>query len=251
MELAMSPNPASKMKWNGNYMFGNEMLTRKPEFGALVASVIAGWAITETHLGRTFATLIGSKQRVTMSMYEAVRSFDIQRDLLRAAANDVLPKRYAELLDVSLNVLTRASSDRNKFAHWVWGASADPNLNALFLVEPKHFWKLAVSQLKYWRKHGNDSIENVGPVIFNLKQPKLNHEHIYVYKLEDLKKVLARVERAYRIADALRQLAGSSSALRQVIYQRLCGEADIQKALADRKQKAPPRKRPAPREPHD
>jgi hypothetical protein len=231
----MSPNPASKIKWNGNYIFGNEVLLAKPQFGALVAATIAGWSMTETHLGRTFATLIGAKQPAAMRMYEAVRSFDIQRDLIRAAANEVLSVRYATLFDLSLNILTRAAADRNKFAHWVWGASADPDLDALFLVEPQHFWKLAVAQLQYWNARGKGSIERVGPVTFNMMQPKLAREHIFVYRINDLQKAHDRVERAYRIADKLRVLSGAKSDRRQIIYRSLCALPDIREALEKKK----------------
>lgn len=241
----MCPNPASRVKWNGDYLFGNEALINKPEFGSLVAAVIAGWAITETHLGRTFATMIGTKQPVTMSMYEAVRSFEIQRDLLRAAANDVLPKRYAALLDAALSVLTRAASDRNKFAHWVWGASADPALDALFLVEPKHFWKLAVAQIK----HSKKGLGAVGALNYMATQPKLDREHIYVYRLRDLQEARGLIERAYRIADALRVLVESKGVRRRAISRWLCAEDDIRKVVEGRKKKAAPHKPPAPRKP--
>src|SRR5665213_514455 len=114
MRKSDMPQPASKVKWNGNYMFGTDSLVARPEFGCLVAAVIAGWAIIETHLGRTFATLIGAKQPTTMNMYMAARSFDVQRDLLKVAAVDVLPKRYAALFDVALIILSRAALDRHK-----------------------------------------------------------------------------------------------------------------------------------------
>jgi hypothetical protein len=241
------PQPASTVKWNGNYLFGNEVLIAKPAFGTLVAAVIAGWSTTETHLGRTFATLIGTKQPVTMSMYEAVRSFEIQRDLLRTAANDVLPKRYATIMDVSLSVLTRAASDRNKFAHWVWGASADPELDALFLVEPKHFWKLAVAQIKHSKKG-----LGMGALNFVATQPRIDREHIYVYRLNDLQQARERVERAFWIADRLRALVEvKKGTRRRVIYGLLCAEPDIQKTLADRKKKVPRSKRPAPPSPSE
>jgi hypothetical protein len=232
-----------------SYVFGNEVLTRKPEFGSLVAAVIAGWAITETHLGRTFASLVGAKQPVTMSMYEAVRSFETQRDLLRAAATEVLPRRYANLFGAALSVIKHAASDRNKFAHWVWGASADPDLNALFLVEPKQFWKLTTTQLRYWKKkRGKDTIERVGPVRFAAQVPRLDAQHIYVYRIKDLQSARDRVERAYRIADALRQLVDSGIERRRMIYQWLRDDPDIHLALQKSKKKASKRRHPKPPE---
>jgi hypothetical protein len=235
----MSPNPATKVKWNGNYVFGNDVLTAKPEHGSLVAAVIAGWSTTETHLGRAFATLIGAKTPVTMGMYEAVLSFQIQKDLLRIAANEVLPKRYAEVFDIALTVLNRASADRNKFAHWVWGASMDPELDALFLVEPKHFWSLSVSQIKFWKQTAKEKKREAGfsPIMHQIHQPKLNREHIFVYKIKDLQAAKDRVEQAFRIAERLRQVADLTGQRRLKIYHSLCSEPDIQRVLADRKKK--------------
>jgi hypothetical protein len=245
----MSPNPASKVRWNGNYIFGNNVLTAKPAFGSAVAAAIAGWSITEAHLGRIFATLVGAKQPVTMSMYEAIRSFEVQRDLLRAAARDVLPRRYAIVFEASLNILTKAAADRNKFAHWVWGASADPGLDALFLVEPKHFWKLTAIQIKYWKTSRRKKIANTLALFSS--QPRLNHDHIYVYRLTDLNAVGARIERSYRIAETLRQFVESSGSRRRLLYQRLCSEGDIQKAVAGMKQKVRKRNPRPPRAQRD
>lgn len=226
------PQPATRVKWNGNYIFGNEALTGRPEFGSIVAAVIAGWSITETHLGRTFATLIGAKQPVTMSMYAAARSFQVQRDLLLAVADEVLPKRYATLFGVVLTVLNHAAQDRHKFAHWVWGASADPELQALLLVEPRHFWNLAVAQIKRWHdKRNKNAIEKIGPFQFQATQPRLNHEHILVYRMRDLTDARDRIERAYRHADALRALAEARPPRRQRIYRWICDEPDIRQAL--------------------
>ncbi len=235
---------ASKMKWNGNYLFGNDVLINKPEFGALVAAAIAGWAMTEARLGRAFAHLIGAKQPITMSMYEVVRSFEVRRDLLTTAAAEVLPKRYALLFSAALSVLTRAASDRHNFAHWIWGCSADPELDALFLVEPKQFWRLTVTQVRYWKyERGKKTIGKVGPWQFTANSPKLDGEHIHVYRLKELQETRERIERAYWIANALSELAAANTARRRVIYQRLCAEADIQTALEKEKKKAPQRKR--------
>ena len=190
------PQPASKVKWNGSYVFGNDVLTNRPELGCLVAAVIAGWSVTEAHLGRIFANLVGSKQSATMSMYTIVRSEDIKRDPLRAAAADVLPKRYVTVFLAALNVLGRAGGIRHEFAHGIWGAPLDPVLKALLLVEPRHFWSLTVAQNKHLM------------TTYRLKPPKfetfpqLDHEHIMVYRLRDLTDARARVERSFAIAQA-------------------------------------------------
>ena len=81
----MAAQRATHVKWNGNYFFGSDCLINKPDHTVLVATVIAGWSATEQHLGRAFGSLIGAKQPVTMSMYSAIRSFEVQRDLIKAS----------------------------------------------------------------------------------------------------------------------------------------------------------------------
>lgn len=224
----MCPQIASNVKWNGNYVFGSDTLSARPELASIVAATISAWAITETHLGRAFAHLIGAKQPVSMNMYAAVRSFDVQRDMIIVAAREVLPRRYAILFEASLNVIKKASSDRNKFAHWIWGGSADPEMAALLLVEPKHFWSLAVKQAHHskFKAKAADS-----PLISLLSPPKIDLEDIYVYQLNDLQEARNRVERAFWIAEGLRRLVFVNAAQRRSIYTGLCSEPDIQKAV--------------------
>lgn len=229
----MPVQPATNVRWNGNYIFGNEVLISFPELGTLVAATIAGWAMAEANLGRTFAALIGARQPVTMSMYSAARSYDVQRDLLQTAVNEIMPKRYSQLFRAALEVLSRAAHHRHRFAHWIWGASADPDLKALLLIEPKEFWQVAAVQLRYWQHNRTKSrIERVGPVAFAANVPKFPHDRIWVYQLKDLQEARASTERAYRIAEALRQLVQSNSERRRAIYRWIRNEADIKSALS-------------------
>lgn len=219
----MPAQPASHFpEWNGNYVLSNDVLTAYPELGSLVASVISGWSITETNLGWALASLIGAKQPVVMSMYSAARSFEVQRDLLLAAAEAVLPKRYALIFRAGLEVMARSAKHRHRFAHWVWGASSDPDFKALLLVEPKDSWNLAAARIKVWLR-SKDPLP--------LTVPNLPHDKILVYRLDELQETKNDVERAYRVADALRHLAGSTPQRRKVIYRWLCAEADIQTVL--------------------
>jgi hypothetical protein len=216
---------ASNVSWNGNYVFGSDTLLSKPEHAAWVAAGVAAWAATEEHLGRVFGSLIGAKQPVTLSMYTAIRSPEVQRDIVKAACVELLPKRYAMLAAACLEQLYKISKERHQFAHWIWGMSADPALNALLLVEPRHFWMLHAARTRHWRKNANMGLSL-------LRQPHLSHEDIWVYKLSDLKDVHQRMDRAYQIADALERLvASSSNPRRQAIYRMLSGQPDIQSAL--------------------
>jgi hypothetical protein len=227
----MTAQPASSHKWNANCTFGNEALVNMPDHGSVVAAVIAGWSVIEATLGRTFAMLIGARQPVSMSMYGAARSFEIQRELLQVAVNEVMSKRHAALIAATLVVVNRSAIHRHRFAHWVWGASADPELRALLLVEPRNYWNLTAAQMKYWRTHVKRVLEKNGPTAFNAGMPQLAHDHIFVYRLKDLNDVRAQIERAYQMADALFELVDSKGHRRRMILHWLNSQADIRLAL--------------------
>jgi hypothetical protein len=231
LSLIMTAQPASQRNWNGSYRFGKDVLIDMPEYGSYVAAVIAGWSLIEAQLGRTFAALIGAKQPVTMSMYSAVRSFDVQKSLLEAAVDDRLPKRNALFFRAALTVINRAAIHRHRFAHWIWGASADPAMTGLLLVEPKNFWNVTAAQIKYWNKKGKAQLEAGSRMAFQVGLPRLAHEHIYVYELKDLKDCRKQVERALYIADELRNFANSRSKKRREIYRLLTADDEICTAL--------------------
>lgn len=233
---------ASNVTWNGTYIFGSEALTTKPEHAMWVAATIAAWAATEQHLGRVFGSLIGAKQPVTMSMYAAVRSPEVQRDIIKTACAELLPKRYAMMAAAGLDALYKVSQPRHHFAHWLWGMSVDPAMDALLLVEPRHFWHLHTAQTRHFRK---TPPPRIGALNFHLRTPRLNHDDIWVYKLSDLKDAHERMDHAFRIAEALNQLVSSSNApRRRAIYQMLSAQPDVQTALRAVK-KNWPKNRPA------
>ncbi|MFZ3326919.1 MAG: hypothetical protein WA231_13950 [Methylocella sp.] len=243
----MAPQLASNTKWNGNYVFGGDVILQKPHLASLVAAVIAEWGLAETHLGRVFAYMIGAKRPITMSMYEAVKSFEVQRDLLRRVAEETISKRNSDIFAATLTVLNRASVLRHRFAHWIWGISADPDLDALLLVEQKHFWHLSIKQFKYHRIVGIVGVNTKIPIKSILKinalLPRLDPQNIYIYKEQDLVDAVKRMENTMIIADKLRRLVSLKGAQRQAIYRQLYNDADIRSAL-DRANIAPPKNNP-------
>jgi hypothetical protein len=219
----MPPQPLSKMK-AVNHIFGTDGLAVRPEQATLVARAIAGWAVTETHLGHIFGFLIGASKPATMSMYAAMRSFDVQRTLLQTAAQELLRPRYADMLFAVLIVLGRAATVRHQFAHWIWGSSQDIP-DALLLAEPKTFWHMRVERIRYWRR-----IKDVdGTVLLN--EPGIDRSTVMVYRTKDLLEVCERMELSYRYAEALYQMISSKTARRRTIYDRLCDVPEIATAL--------------------
>ena len=57
--------------------------------------------------------------------------------------------------------------------------------------------------------------------------PNLHHEHIFIYRLKDLREARADVERAFQITDWLRVLVDSKRPRRRAIYGMLNSEVDI------------------------
>jgi hypothetical protein len=228
----MAAQRATSVKWNGESTWGTNVLTEAPELGALVAATITAWTMTEAHMGRLFGSLIGIKQPMTMSMYSAIRSFEVQRDLIKTASVERLPKRYAIAVTAGMSVVQKFYKTRNEFAHWIWGASTDPELKALLLVDPKYFWKLHIEQHQWWNdKRRKGAIERVGPFAFMKGKPEISRDDIWVYRLSDLQQKRREIERAYGIIEALRLLVVQDVARRRGIYHWLCSEADLQKEV--------------------
>lgn len=233
----MPPQTLAKIRFSGNYVFGNQVLTNNPSSGALVARAIAGWAITEAHLGNVFAALLGAKQPVTMNMYAAFRSFEVQRRLLETAAQDLLPKRYAAMVLAVLVVLNRRANDRHKLAHWIWGAPvSDPHLaDSLFLTEPRHFWRMRVARIRKFNRRWNTRKGYFGNVLSGLAETAIKPEEIYVYKPENLKEICDAMERSFNVAQLLYRLIETKGAQRRQIYSLLNNESEIHLALQQQK----------------
>lgn len=231
----MTAQPITHHNWNGNYVFGNEVLIEWPEYGAEVSGVISGWAFVEATLGRAFASLIGARQPVTMTMYNAARSFDVQRALLEAAVDDVLPVTYSRIFKIALIVINRSAIHRHRFAHWLWGRTSSAvkeDLRALLLVEPRNYWNITAAQIKYWNKNKRH-LEKAGEgSFFVVNMPLLKHEHIWAYTIDDLKNVRAEIEHAFNLADALRDLARAKAPKRREILNWLKSDRQIREVLA-------------------
>jgi hypothetical protein len=225
------PQRASNTKWNGSSDASFNGFAAFPELTARAALIINGWSTIEAHLGRVFGTLIGAKQPATMSMYSAVRSAEVQRDIFKAACTELLPIRYAKLAHACLDVIHRASGTRNRLAHWIWSVSTDPAIEALLLVEPRHLWKVHARQIRHIK---NERLRRrIGAAEFWNRMPVVAADEIWMYTVTDLKREVEAIEYAGRIADGLRLLVDSDVLRRRTIYRWLNAEPDLQKALRD------------------
>ena len=221
----MVGQPLTTLHTNGNYMFGTTPLLSHPGLMALVANAIAGWAVTESHFGNAFAGLIGSKRPVTMEMYAAF-GFAVQKRLLITAATEILLKRYGDIFRCTLSVLERSAKERHRFAHGIWGVSADPDFSAkiLLLADPKDFWRMSVKRLRYFRQKGLD-------VQAKINAPRIDLKLIRAYRKSDLEKVCEQMEQSWQYANALCLMINSKAAVRQNVYRKLASQPAIAATL--------------------
>lgn len=237
----MAGQPLSTLGTNGNYMFGTTPLHSRPELMALVANAIAGWAAAEANLGNAFAAFIGSKKPVAMEIYAAFDSFAVQRRMLIAAATNLLPKRYSEIFGCTLTVLERAAKERHKFAHGIWGVSADPKFSTkiLLLADPKDFWNLSVARYRHFLRFqkGGDHFRA------QLTMPRIDLKLVVAYRKADLVMVCDQMERSYQYATALCLLASAKPPQRRQLFRQLLNQPDIRQVFEKRHPKhAKPKK---------
>jgi hypothetical protein len=222
--MPIQPIPLTKFN-TLNYQFGSDFLTEQPELGALVAFVIGGWSIIQTYLGTTFGILIGARQPAAMSMYAEFRSFEVQRTLLVTAARDLLPMRYADIVEVTLIVLGRANKTRHEFAHHLWGASLDIP-NALLLAEPKGFWQAGVREIKYQR--------SLPPALRGRMldaSGRVDKKFVRVYPKNCLEYHALKVNECFDLSAILNRMIEEKMPRRRQFYQTLCKLHDVRATL--------------------
>jgi hypothetical protein len=200
--------------------------------GAMVAKIISGWSYTEAHLGNMFAALIGAKMPVAVDMYASLRTFDAQRKLLNATSRKLLPKRYADVVAATITVIAHTAKERHKFAHWIWGRSADPSLSdTLLLAEPSIFWKNRAAQVRHWNKTKSKVLRRAPDAFVYKPGPKLDVNQAYLYRMRDLEDINSRMELAYSLAHALYELCASDKSRRPAVYRWLRSQEEVSKAL--------------------
>ena len=221
----MAPQPLSRSKAQ-DYVASLDMLPGREKQIALAMQAIAGWARIEAELGIMFASLVGAREPSAMSLYAAVRSFDVQRTLLETAARELLPTRYADMVLAVLIVVARAAVIRHKFAHWMWGALRDLP-DALLLIDPKCLWRRRVAYLQYWKRKRKYSMD---PQVI-LDTPDYDLSLMTVYRTQDLIEIKERIKKSTAYVSLIHEIVLVGASERRRIYNKLCGEPEIQKAL--------------------
>jgi hypothetical protein len=217
------PNPLSKVSSAG-WILGNDVLTNELELGALVAKIITGWSMTEANLGNIFAVLAGSKHPVALSMYSAVNSFQIQKDLLLAASKDLLTLKRANIFKAVVNIISKSARPRHDFAHHMVGKPVNV-ANAIFLIDPKYYWSFKATRHKHFdkimRKRGNISMATL------INFPDVDQSKMIVYRKMDLEQINERMEQAFILFGLLYGLIAADASGRQALYRQLYNRPDV------------------------
>ena len=104
-------------------MFEPTTPEHRPEHARRIAKAFATSALTDTEIVRIFANLLGDAAHPASAIYSRLRSAGAKKDAITAVAETVLPPEDAERLLAIQNLIAKAASDRNRFAHWGWGFS--------------------------------------------------------------------------------------------------------------------------------
>jgi|SRR5579863_9682037 len=131
----MPPQTVSSKRRDAEVNLDPIALRRHPELAARIADAIAFWSRIESILGSILGRMLGSQARPSIAMYEAIRSSQVQMDVLEAAANAALSPENLEVFNPLLVAVKHAGAARHKIAHWLWADSRDFPDN-LILVNP-------------------------------------------------------------------------------------------------------------------
>jgi len=129
------PQPLCDVSTEGELFFSAGVLRGSP-FAGDVAYVIALWAHTDGDIASILSRMLRADIAVGTAMYLALVSSGSQKSALKAAAKAALPEWQEILLRVILSVTDPLRTERNHFAHWVWGHCTEIP-DALLLTHPK------------------------------------------------------------------------------------------------------------------
>ncbi len=196
---------------DGQLFFGPGVLRRSP-FAADVAYIIALWAHIDGDLASILSRMLKADIAVGTAMYLSLVNSGGQRSALNAAAKEALPEWQQLLLQTIGSVAETSRTERNQFAHRVWGHSSELP-DAILLTHPKTIVNHNVSH-----RQRSEILPDGRGVI----RPKpIDDKDILVYRQGDIDAAVAGAEHAQE--------------LYRLFYAVVCGSGEGPKAqlLAD------------------
>ena len=122
----MPPRKLSSFRLQPNEyeaMFEPTTPEHRPEHARRIATAFATSALTDVEIVRIFVNLLGDAAHPAGAIYSRLRSARAKEDAIAAVAETVLSPEDAGRLSAIHKLITKAATDRNRFAHWGWGFS--------------------------------------------------------------------------------------------------------------------------------
>lgn len=164
----------------------------RPALAPHVLKVIEYWAFAEWNILRIGASCLHGDLRVATEMLQAIDSQAGQRAAILAAAKTVLDAAHWPLFEAAFLSTLASRAVRNKFAHHLWGTSADLP-EALLLQDVKN----ANSELaKRMERVFQRIAEGVGPAAAVEHVGTIDRSGIFVWRQPDLETEVANAARA-------------------------------------------------------
>lgn len=226
----MAPQPLSSVGRNAKPVFDPIAADKRPELAALAAKSIAISASIEHHMVGIIAEMLGPNAQPAAAMYMSLRAAPVQRDAMEAVAEAVLPPHDQRLFGAVREIASAANSDRNRFAHWIWGYAEDLPYSLLFL-DPKarRSFEIDYAMARQAARAGDNSLLT-----------SLQHDgaSILAYRKSDFEESVTKLLRARLIVASFREMIALRE-LHDPLYERLTSQPEVAAEMArlDRNQR--------------
>jgi len=191
----MCPQLLSRVDRKAVVEFGQDSLSERPKLSPYVAVVITSWSYCDAAYVSMLTHFLHTDFRMVHEMLYALRSTDARRQVIQAAAEEVLDDKDVQLFNAVKKCTIASRAKRNDFAHKFWGIS--PQLpEALLLCSPKIsteydiYMKIALS--------GNAERTNK-----EMSRFRRHFDQIYVYRENDLARESDSAAMAYKLINTL------------------------------------------------
>ena len=176
----MPPQPVRRVLPEIGYEFSPELMFRRPEVATWIAQCIGCWSWVETQRGRLLAYLVGINVQDGIELYNNFRSASSKDASFKILARARLQTDDFKIFDALLQVIATHEKTRNKLAHWFWGYSSDIE-DGLILMDPREILRHQAAMQDFNNKHGPSGRVPMELIKYNL-------DHIYVWRVDDLKR---------------------------------------------------------------
>jgi len=177
--------------------------------------------------------LAGKQPVIPTAIFASIRSQAGQVDAMNVLAKATLDERRQDILRSVLEVYKKASSSRNKIAHWLWGGARGIE-NAVILVDPAAY---SLNWAHIRTRHAPEKKQS--------EDEKAARERLYrrmfVYREQDFRDASQKITTAYRVVDGLATMLGTDLPLDAHGWNNLLSDPDLQReldALDKRRQKS-------------